>query len=96
MHRMLSTLFGHFGRKQLDGSLTMKTFLRLAKASNIVQGGQSLLGASSRSSSRYMLDAKEESEDGSMITIKRLRSIVERVEVCLKFRQVPQVIPFHF
>ena len=80
MHRMLSTLFGHFGRKQLDGSLTMKTFLRLAKASNIVQGGQSLLGASSRSSSRYMLDEKEESEDGSMITIKRLRSIVERVQ----------------
>jgi hypothetical protein len=75
MHRMLSTLFGHFGRKQLDGSLTMKTFLRLAKASNIIKDDY----AEPRAVSPF--DEKEQSkEEDGMITIKRLTSIIERVQ----------------
>lgn len=76
MYRMLSTLFGHYGRKHRDGNLTMKTFLRMAKASNIITNKNESTSMSSSS----LFDGKKEGGGDSMITIKRLKSIIERVQ----------------
>ena len=84
MYTILSTLFAHFGRRKRSRHLTMKTFLNLARASNIVRVDR----LADLSASAITIDSRPRNggpvvggdHDGGMITIKRLTSIVERVQ----------------
>ena len=90
MHSMLSTLFEHYGRRERHGYLSMKTFLRLARASNIVPPTVAASAVATPNGNRNNhhhhrnnnndSSNEEEEDDEGTITVKRLTSIVERVQ----------------